>query len=175
MMIGLRPGSGIASARVAALVCLFAGGAANAQVNVTTYHNDNLRTGWNQNETTLTQGNVSNSTFGLLQTVPLDDQVDAQPLVVSGVTINGTQHNVVYVATENNSVYAIDAQSGQILLQTNLGSPVPWYDLPGGCNNNGPDVGINSTPVIDTSTGAIYVIALTLPTNSPTPAYYLHA
>ena len=154
------------------LVCLlaaltFAGGAC-AQVNVTTYHNDNLRTGWNQNETVLTQNNLSN--FGLAQTVPLDDQVDAEPLIVSNETINGNQHNVVYVATENNSVYAIDAQSGQVLLQTNLGTPV---STPLGCNNNGPNVGIDSTPVIDTTAGALYVIAYVQ--NGSTPTYYLHS
>ena len=156
-----------------AFVCLiaalaFAGGA-GAQVNVTTYHNDNLRTGWNSNETVLTQGNFS--TFELLQTVSLDDQVDAEPLTVSNEMINGVQHNVVYVATENNSVYAIDAQSGVVLLQTNLGSPV---SNPLGCNNNGPNVGINSTPVIDTTTGALYVVAYVLQ-NGTTPTYYLHA
>jgi hypothetical protein len=155
-----------------AFVCLlaalsFAGGT-GAQVNVTTYHNDNLRTGWNPNETVLTQGNLS--TFGLLQTVSVDDQVDAEPLIVSNEMINGGQHNVVYVATENNSVYAIDAQSGAVLLQTNLGSPV---SNPLNCNNNGPNVGIDSTPVIDTSTGALYVIAYVL--QNGTPTYYLHA
>jgi hypothetical protein len=164
----------IAAGGFAALLGLAAGGAAQAQMNITTYHYDNNRTGWNSGETTLTQSNVSNSTFGLLQTVSLDDQVDAQPLIVNNETINGSQHNVVYVATENNSVYAIDAQSGQVLLQTNLGTSVPWYDLPGGCGNNGPEVGINSTPVIDTSTGNIYVISFVLQSGS-TPTYYLHA
>ncbi|HLY07273.1 MAG TPA: hypothetical protein VKR31_16115, partial [Rhizomicrobium sp.] len=141
---------------------------AEAQVNVTTYHYDNMRSGWNQNETTLTQSSFSN--FGLLQTVSLDDQVDAQPLVVNGVTINGSQHNVVYVATENNSVYAIDAQSGQVLIHTNLGTPVT---NPLGCNNNGPNVGINSTPVIDTATGNLYVISYVQ--QSQGPAFFLHA
>ena len=154
---------------LAAAVCL-SGAPAAAQLNITTYHYDNNRTGWNSSETALTQSNVSNSSFGLLQTVTLDDQVDAQPLIVNNETINGGQHNVVYVATENNSVYAIDAQSGQILLQTNLGTPVSW---PLGCGNNGPNVGINGTPVIDTSAGVMYVIAYTL--QSSTPAYYLHA
>lgn len=160
-----------AAACLAALLCLSAGGAALAQFNVTTYHYDNLRTGWNPNETTLTQGSFSS--FGLLQTVSLDDQVDAQPLLVNNETINGSQHNLVYVATENNSVYAIDAQSGQVLLQTNLGAPVPFYDLPGGCNNNGPNLGIQSTPVIDTAAGALYVISYVLQNGSQ--AYYLHA
>lgn len=153
---------------LAGLTLLLVTGEGRAQVNVTTYHYDNLRTGWNQNETALTQSSFSN--FGLLQAVPLDDQVDAQPLVVSGLTINGGQHNVVYVATEGNSVYAVDAQSGQILLQTNLGTPVSY---PLGCSNNGPNVGINSTPVIDTATGNIYVIAYVL--QGSTPVFYLHA
>lgn len=157
-----------AALSVAGLILVSAGGPARAQVNVTTYHYDNLRTGWNQNETTLTQSSLSN--FGLLQTVSLDDQVDAQPLIVNGVTINGGQHNVVYVATEGNSVYAIDAQSGQVLLQKNLGTPVSY---PLGCGNNGPNVGINSTPVIDTASGNLYVIAYVM--QGGTPAFYLHA
>jgi hypothetical protein len=154
----------------AELVVAISAGAVCAQVNVTTYHYDNYRTGWNQNESILTQGNVSDKSFGLLASVTLDDQVDAQPLVVNGVTIGGAQHNVVYVATESNSVYAIDAQSGQVLLQTNLGSPVSW---PQGCDNNGPNVGINSTPVIDAANGILYVIAYTL--QNSTPIYTLHA
>jgi len=151
---------------------LLANGPAEAQVNVTTYHNDNLRTGWNSSETTLTQSNVTAGSFGLLQTVSLDDQVDAEPLLVNGLTINGAQHNVVYVATENNSVYAIDASSGQVLIQTNLGTPVSWENLPAQCNNNGPEVGIDSTPVIDTTAGVIYVISYVWQNNAA--AYYLH-
>lgn len=154
-----------------ALAALLLTPSAMAQVNVTTYHNDNFRTGWNSNETLLNQNNLGS--FGLLQSVALDDQVDAEPLLVNNLTVNGAQHNVVYVATENNSVYGIDAQSGQVLLQTNLGAPVPMNDLPGGCNNNGPNVGIGSTPVIDTTTGALYVIADVVQNNVPT--YYLHA
>jgi hypothetical protein len=139
-------------------------------VNVTTHHYDNLRTGWNQNETILTQANVSSSAFGLLHTVTLDDQVDAQPLVVTGLTISGATHNVVYVVTENNTVYAIDDSTGSVLLSRNLGSPVA---NPLGCLNNGPNVGITGTPVIDTSKNAIYLIAYV--NNGGTPTYYLHA
>ena len=90
----------------------------------------------------------------------MDDQVDAQPLLVTGVTIGGIKHDVVYVATEGNTVYAIDAASGGILLQVNLGTPVSISQLPGGCNNNGNNVGINSTPVIDFSSKTLYVIAI---------------
>jgi hypothetical protein len=120
---------------------------------VTTYHNDNYRTGWNNAETILTPAKVGGGTFNLLQSVALDDQVDAQPLVVPNQAISGQgTHNVVYVATESNSIYAIDASSGAVLLDVNLGSPVPYTSLPGSCNNNGPNVGINSTPVIDPTT-----------------------
>jgi outer membrane protein assembly factor BamB len=107
---------------------------ATAQVSVTTYHYDRNRTGWNQHETVLTPATVASTSFGLLQTVALDDQVDDQPLLVPGVMItagnNQGLHDVVYVATEGNTVYAIDAHTGTILLNPNFGKPVP---LPLGC------------------------------------------
>ena len=145
---------------------------AHAQIPVTTYHYDTLRTGWNQNERTLTPANVSSSSFGLLlpKPVTLDDQVDAQPLVVPNVAIAGGIHEVVYVATENNTIYAIDPSTGAVLLSRNLGSPVP---MPLGCTNNGPNVGINSTPVIDLASKTMYVIAYTLENN--VPVYRIHA
>ena len=144
------------------------------QIALTTYHYDNNRTGWNQSETVLTPANVGSPSFGLLQTVALDDQVDAQPLVVPGVLITAGKyqglHDVVYVATENNTVYAIDVHSGTVLLSPNFGTPV-WMPL--GCNNNGPNVGINSTPVIDLTSNTLYVMVYT---QDPTgPAYRLHA
>ncbi len=138
-----------------AAVVLVMGSMASAQTAVTTYHNDNYRTGWNSSETTLTPANVNRSSFGPLFTVKLDDQVDAQPLVVPGVTIAGGTHDVVFVVTENNTVYAIDANAGTVLLSKNLGTPVQY---PLGCGNNGPNVGINSTPVIDSNTNTLYVI-----------------
>jgi hypothetical protein len=145
-----------------------------AQTSVTTYHNDNYRTGWNSTETVLTPANVNPSHFGQLAAVTVDDQVDAQPLVVTGVNITagsfqGT-HDVVYIVTENDTVYAIDASAGTVLLSNHLGSPVSW---PLGCNNNGPNVGITSTPVIDTNSNTLYLIAYTQATAGPT--YTLHA
>jgi hypothetical protein len=109
----------------------FAGSAAPQPIAVTTYHNDNLRTGWNQQETTLTQQNVTQTTFGVLATAVLDDQVDAQPLIVPGLTIAGGKHDVVFIETESNTIYALDASTGVLLLKTrNLGTPVP---RPFGC------------------------------------------
>jgi hypothetical protein len=147
---------------------------AAGQVAITTYHYDNNRTGWNQQETVLTPTNVASSSFGLLHTVALDDQVDAQPLFVPGVMITAGnhqgKHDVVYVASESNTVYAIDAESGEILLSPNFGAPVP---SPLGCNNNGPNVGINSTPVIDLTSNTLYVVIYNNDSNGP--AYRIRA
>jgi outer membrane protein assembly factor BamB len=165
---------GWAWAAPVALFCVLGVVVASAQEFVTTYHYDINRTGWNSKETKLTPASVGSTSFGFLRSVTLDDQVDAQPLVIPGVNIVGGthpgKHNVVYVATENNTVYAIDSNNGTILLNPNFGTPV---SKPLGCNNNGPNVGINSTPVIDTKTHTLYVMVYTQTANGP--AYYLHA
>lgn len=147
---------------------------AEGQQSVTTYHYDTYRTGWNSNETILTPANVNKSSFGVFHTVPLNDQVDGQPLYMPGVNITaGTSqgiHDVVYVATESNTIYAIDAENGTVLLSPNFGTPIQF---PLGCTNNGPNVGINSTPVIDPSTNTLYVMVYLKLNNAP--AYVLHA
>jgi outer membrane protein assembly factor BamB len=148
-------------------------GAACAATTVATYHYEDLRTGWDQTETTLTPANVGGARFGLLHQVALDDQVDAQPLFVSAENIAGGTHDVVYVATESNTVYAIDAASGAILLSRNLGAPVPSTVLPGGCVNNANNVGIDGTPVIDTAAGILYVVVYTYENGAP--IYRIHA
>ena len=94
-------------------------------ISVNTYHNDTLRTGRNSREISLTSSVVGGGSFGLLHQVALDAQVGAQPLIVAGLSIGGATHDVAYIATEGNTVYAIDASSGEILKQTNLGSPAP--------------------------------------------------
>jgi PQQ enzyme repeat len=144
-------------------------GAAPTSRSVTTYHYDSMRTGWNKQETTLKAASFP-ANFGALATVALDDQVDAQPLLMANETIAGAVHDVVYVVTENNSVYALDAASGAVLVQRNLGQPV---HTPLGCVNNGPNVGITSTPVIDPKRGRIYVMAYV--SVNGTPQYQLHA
>lgn len=142
--------------------------------SVTTYHVDNNRTGWNSHETTLTPSNVGSSSFQQLLAVALNDQVDGQPLFVPGVniTVGSHQglHDVVYVATESNTIYAIDAESGTVLLNPNFGTAV---HRPLGCGNNGPNVGINSTPVIDLSSNTMYVVIYTQDSSGPT--YRIHA
>ena len=140
-----------------AMVSLWANHAFAA--NITTYHTDNLRTGWNPNETILTTRNAAS--LVLQQQVFLDAQVDAQPLLMTGVTIAGGVHDVVYVVTENDTVYAIDAASGAVLLTQSLGTPVPLGNLPGGCSNGDATLGIGSTPVIDAAAGTLYVMSYT--------------
>ncbi len=144
------------AALVLAMACVPLG--ARAQ-SVPTYHNDTLRTGWDSAETTLTAANVGGGNFGLLATTTLDSQVDAQPLVIPNQTITGKGvHTVVYVVTGGDTLYAIDGITGAVLLSRNFGTPVPRSALPGGCNNNGPTIGITSTPAIDTATGTMYLI-----------------
>src|SRR5580693_6927137 len=87
-----------------------------SQPSVLTWHNDNARTGQNLEETILTQANVNVSSFGKLFTIGVDGLVDAQPLYMPGLTIPGAGvHNVLYVATEHDSVYALDADNGAVL------------------------------------------------------------
>ena len=160
--------------RILPAFALLAMGAASAQTfNVTTHHYDNLRTGWNSTETALTPAKVGGALFQLQEQIALDAQVDTQPLLLTAQTINGATHDLLYVATENNTVYALDAASGAVLMTRNLGTPVPISALPGGCGNNSNIVGINGTPVIDTVAGILYVIAYTYESNHA--VYRLHA
>jgi hypothetical protein len=144
----------------------------SAQVNVLTYHNNNARTGQNLNENLLTPANVNASTFGKLFAYSVDGYVYAQPLYVSGLSIPGHgARNVVFVATQHNSVYALDADnnggpSGGVLWQVNLGpsAATPTTDFGnryGAFDAIVPEIGITSTPLIDLSSGTIYVDTFT--------------
>ncbi|HKN75462.1 MAG TPA: hypothetical protein VJW94_09820 [Candidatus Acidoferrum sp.] len=152
-------------------------------INVVTYHYDNLRTGQNLNETILTPSNVNSTTFGKLGAFTVDGLVDAQPLYLSAVAIPavGTK-NVLYVATEHDSVYAFDADSVNGNTSTYLwkvsllGSGETTSDNRG-CSQVTPEIGVTSTPVIDRARGthgAIYVVAMSKDANGN---YYqrLHA
>jgi FG-GAP-like repeat len=136
--------------------------------DVLTYHNDNARTGWNSNEVVLTPGNVNESTFGLKYNLVVDGKVDAQPLYVSNAVVfsGGSQegnHNLVIVATEHDSLYAFDADSGAPYWKTTLlvSGETPSDDR--GCDQVTPEIGVTSTPVIDRNegvNGTIYVVAM---------------
>jgi hypothetical protein len=133
-------------------------------VDVVTYHNDNARTGQSLNETVLTPATVSASTFGKTGFFPVDGKVDGQPLFLSSVAIPGLgTHDVLYVVTEHDSVYALDAASGGVLWHVSmLGSGETTSDARG-CSQVTPEIGITSTPVIDRSrgpNGTIYVVAM---------------
>jgi hypothetical protein len=133
-----------------------------SQVSVLTQHNDIARTGQNLNETTLAPSNVNVSKFGLLFKQKVDDQVYAQPLYAAAVAIGGGIHNVAYVATVNNSVYAFDADNpAAAYWQVNLGPPQTNTDIGQYCMDINGRMGIVGTPVIDSSSGSLYVVAAT--------------
>jgi uncharacterized cupredoxin-like copper-binding protein len=134
-------------------------------VNIPTWHADNNRTGLNSHEVTLKPANVTPSTFGKLFSVLVDGYAYGEPLLVSNVTVNGAKHNVLYVATEKDSVYAFDADVyGAPLWKVSLlrsgESPI----------TNGailPYLGVTSTPVIDTTTNTMYVVSTQASTTAP--------
>src|ERR1039457_3576724 len=131
-------------------------------VNVLTQHNDDYRTGANLNESVLTVSNVNTNQFGKLFSRAVDGQIYAQPLYMSGLVISNKLHNVVYVCTEHNSVYAFDADdlaASNALWQVNLGPTTPRSELI--CHDINPEIGITSTPVIDPATSTMYLTAKT--------------
>jgi hypothetical protein len=147
--------------------------------SVLTQGYDNFRTGSNPNETTLTPSNVSSSTFGKLFTYPVDEEIFAQPLYVPGLSIGGGTHNVVFIATMGNTVYAFDADSASSastpLWSLNLGAPVPSskFTFIGGSGYS--HNGIYSTPVINPSTNTMYVVSMTWTTATQSVTQKLHA
>jgi PQQ-like domain len=136
---------------------------APAGTDVVTYKNDLNRSGQNLTESTLTLSNVTSSTFGLLRTLPVDGKVDAQPLYLSQLNVSGTAHNAVFVATEHDSVYAFDSDTGAVLWHVSLLATGETLSDTRGCSQVVPEIGITSTPVIDRHAGAhgtIFVVAM---------------
>ena len=153
-------------------------------VSVLTQHNDNTRSGWNANETALTTSNVTVQRFGAVFTLPVDDQVYAQPLVVGHVAVGDGYHNVVYIATVNNTVYAYDGDNGNLYWQRSVTAPgmrpPTRTDMTGACGGSYQDfsgnIGIVGTPVIDAASGVggtMYFVARS--TTGSTFVQYLHA
>src|SRR5580765_7602745 len=163
--------------RIGSSLAILLAASAFGQVNVLTYHNDFARTGQNTNETILTPANVNMNSFGKVFSYPVDGQIYAQPLYVSGLAIPGQGiHNVVFVATMHDSVYAFDADSntnsnGGVLWQVSLGTSAimpnnNFGNRYGQYHDIRPEVGIIGTPVIDLAAGTIYLSAFTHEGNS---------
>jgi hypothetical protein len=150
-------------------------------VSVLTQHNDNSRSGWNDNETALTTSNVNVQQFGKVFTLTVDDQVYAQPLVVGHLFIGGGYHNVVLVATVNNTLYAYDGDDGTLYWQKSFTAPGMRpprnSDMTGACGGSYQDfsgnIGIVGTPVIDAARGTMYFVARS--TTGSTFVQFLHA
>ena len=171
----------------ACALCLFAAAnlsdSADAQTTILTQHNDIGRTGQNLNETVLTPSNVNSSQFGKLYAIQLDAQTYAQPLYMASLSIGAVSHSVLFVATENDSVYAFDtaANGAQLwkasLLDSAHGAAAGAIADPNsttGCGNiEGGISGITSTPVIDPSTGTMYVVSRS--NEGGSVVYRLHA
>ncbi|HZR18875.1 MAG TPA: chitobiase/beta-hexosaminidase C-terminal domain-containing protein [Verrucomicrobiae bacterium] len=171
------PQSCLICAKVLSLLAMVTTLSANASitaVSVTTYHYDNTRQGANTSETWLTPANVNTNTFGKLFSYGLDGYVYAEPLLLTNVTIPGLgTHNVVFVATEHDTLYALDADGnsgahGGILWTNNFGvsansaaAPFGYRYSGGGYTDIVPEVGMTGTPVIDPASGTIYVDAFT--------------
>jgi hypothetical protein len=134
-------------------------------VDVVTYHDDMGRTGLNPNETTLTPSNVNSSQFGLLRTLAVDGKVDGEPLYLSNLSVAGQTQNVVFAVTENDSVYAFNADTGAQLWKTSVLGQNENPSDDHGCSQISPEIGITSTPVIDPNAGPhgeIFVVGMSL-------------
>lgn len=135
----------------------------SAAQDVLTYHNDNARTGQNLNETILNSSNVNMHAFGKLFILGADGKVDAQPLYVSNLSVGSGTHNVVFIVTEHDSVYAYDGDTGALLWRVTAlkSGETPSDDR--GCDQVTPEIGITATPVIDRLSGphgTIYLVAM---------------
>jgi outer membrane protein assembly factor BamB len=146
--------------------------AAAQLVSVTTYHNDNSRRGLNDKETILTHANVNPAQFGKLFSQRTDGYSYAQPLYLPGVSIPGLGvHNVVYVATEHDTIFAFDADSNQAITKLPLwqrsfidpvnGITTVASKADAACSDLVPEIGITGTPVIDAQAGTMYVVVRT--------------
>ena len=189
---GTITGTGLYTAPNVAATCTITGtalsdggnqGKATAKINgppppavsYLTWKNDNMRTGQQRNETVLTPANVNAGQFGVKFIAAVDGAIYAQPLYAANLAIAGGTHNTVFVATQHDSVYAFDAGSGAQLWSVSLipagGSTVPQADVG---STVYPEVGITGTPVIDASSGTLYVVAETKEAG-PSYVFRLHA
>ena len=131
---------------------------------VLTWHNDNSRLGQNLEETVLTHANVNAETFGKVGFFPTDGKVDAQPLYVHAVKVGGLIRNMLFVASEHDTVYAFGAETGDVIWHVSLLKPGETT-ASNGCPQISPEIGVTATPVIDLTEGphgAIYVVSMSV-------------
>jgi hypothetical protein len=151
--------------------------AVTGSTDVLTYHNDIARTGQNLTETVLTGSNVASATFGKLALYSTDGRVDAEPLYASNVTVSGNgKHNVLIVASEHDTVYAFDADTGTKLWTKSMLAAGETTSDTRGCGQVSPEIGVTATPVIDRTrgpNGVVYVVAMSK--NGSTYHQRLHA
>ena len=191
------PGSAAGTHAIVATSVANPSQSASATVGVTdlagvyTYHNDLARDGANTHEFALTPSNVNTTSFGKLFSCTVDGAIYAQPLWVANLNVNGAQHNVVFVATQHDSLYAFDADANPCVTlwtvslidtghggtggETTVPSGVPGYLVGQGFADIAPEVGVAGTPVIDPGSGILYVVSKSM--NSAGTTFYqrLHA
>ncbi len=143
-------------------------------LNYLTWKNDNGRTGLQPQETVLTPANVNSTHFGVSWTMTPDGAVWGQPLYMSGLSIGGAPHNALFIATSNDSVYALDANNGAVLWKTSFLS-AGVTSVSAASISYKMSVGILGTPVIDAATNTLYVVAMTSENGGTTFVHRLHA
>ena len=191
------PGSAVGTHSIVATSVTNTSLSASATVAVTglggvyTYHNDLARDGANTQEYGLTPANVNTTSFGKLFSCTVDGAVYAQPLWVANLNVNGAQHNVVFVATQHDSLYAFDADANPCVQlwkaslidtghggtgsETTVPSGVPGYLVGQGYGDITPEVGVTGTPVFDPASSTLYVVSKSVTAAGPTFYQRLHA
>src|SRR5208282_657973 len=143
-------------------------GGPTAAPDVTTYHDDVARDGLNAQETILTLSNVNSTQFGKIGFDTVDGLVDAEPLYSANVTAGGAKRNLLYVATEHDSVYAFDADNGTPIWKTSIIGNGETTSDDRNCTQITPEIGITSTPVIDRKqgkNGTLFTVGMTKDAN----------
>ncbi len=144
-------------------------------INFTTFMGNSARTGAQTQERVLAPANLNSTSFGLAWSMPLDGGVWTQPLYMNALMVNGAPHNVVFETTAQDSVYAIDADSGALLWKRSFLSPGVTAVAGSSINSSMNPVGIVGTPVIDPASKRMYVVAMTAENNNTVFIHWLHA
>ncbi len=197
--VGTITAAGVYSAGVAGVHTIVATSLANSAqsasavaavtdlAGVYTYHNDAARDGANTQEYALTPANVNSTSFGKLASCAVDGAIYGQPLWVANVALSGVKHNVVFVTTQHDTLFAFDGDSNSCVTLwsinlldaahggTNGEVPVPSTSVGNGTGDIQPEVGVNGTPVIDASSGTLYVVSKSIDSTLSTFYQRLHA